>query len=112
MTPSDAIVESGTSVTLTCVTASTGADVTYHYIRDGTTFDTNDKGSHVINDVTTSETGSYTCTVTINSMTSEPSDGHMLTVFGECNKVKVKSSRDSRFNESFKAFNPTLIIGI
>ena len=91
LTPPGDMIFSGESVTLTCVTAITGAGVTYNYIKDGTTFHTVDKDTHVMNDVTTTGTGSYTCTVTKNSLTSEPSDARALTVIGEYIKVKVKA---------------------
>ena len=79
--PSDATIESGTSVTLTCATASTGT-ITYKFLRDTTVVNTGSSATHAIT-TATSDSGTYTCVVTISTVDSVASSGHAMTVVGK-----------------------------
>ena len=81
--PSNAVIESGTSVTLECVTESTGAVAAYTFLKDGQAVFSDTDGFHTVDSVSTAESGTYTCTVVMNSVTSLPSDDHSITVVGE-----------------------------
>ena len=82
--PSDAIIESGTSVEVTCVTSSTGASITYNFLKDGNAVTSQSSDTYIMGSISTAESGTYTCTVTMNSVTSVASSGHTTTVVGEC----------------------------
>ena len=88
MTPSTDTITGGTTVTLTCDTASNG--VTYYHMRDGNTrIDTENEGTHVMKDVTSADSGLYTCYVRTEKSMVSHSDGHTLTVVGE---YKIRKS--------------------
>ena len=95
VTPSNAVVESGTSVTLDCVTESTGALATYNFLKDDQAVVSDPDSSHTIDSVSTAESGSYTCTVVMNSVTSLPSDGHITTVVGEVHESALFSRMET-----------------
>ena len=90
--PSDATIESGTSVTVTCATASTGASITYNFLKDGNAVTSQASGTYTMGSITTAESGSYTCTVTMSTVTSVASSGHTTTVVGEY-MVKIESTK-------------------
>ena len=79
--PSDATIESGTSVTFTCATAS-GGTATYMFMRDSSVAASGSESSLVITTSTT-DTGTYTCVVSISAVDSVASSGHNMTVVGE-----------------------------
>ena len=81
--PSNAVIESGTSVTLECVTESTGAVAAYNFLKDDQAVFSESDGFHTMDSVSTADSSSYTCTVVMNSVTSLPSDDHSITVVGE-----------------------------
>ena len=81
--PSHATIESGTSVTVTCTTTSTGGSVTYDFMRDGNVVTSQPSGTYTMGSIATSESGTYTCTATISTVTSVVSSGHSTTVVGE-----------------------------
>ena len=81
--PSDATIESGTSVAVTCATASSGGSITYNFLKDGNPVTSQSSGTYTMGSITTSESGTYTCTVTISTVTSVASSGHTTTVVGE-----------------------------
>ena len=83
VSPSDVTIESGTSISLTCTTASsTGGDVTYSFIKDSSLLVSQASGTYSIDSSTTGDSATYTCTVTINSHTSQASDESTFIVFG------------------------------
>ena len=95
--PSDATIESGTSVAVTCATASTGASITYNFLKDGSAVTSQAGGPHTsitynILNTDTADSGTYTCSVTMNTLTSVASSGHTTTVVGEY-MVRVESAK-------------------
>ena len=78
--PTDATVESTTSVTFTCATASSGT-TTYQFLKDGSQQVSQSSGTYTVTTATT-HTGSWTCTATINSAVSSASTASALTVYG------------------------------
>ena len=83
VSPPNAVIESGTSVTLECVTESTGAVAAYNFLKDDQAVFSESDGFHTMDSVSTADSGTYTCTVVMNSVTSLPSDDHSITVVGE-----------------------------
>ena len=83
MTPSDATIESGTSVEVTCATVSTGAPITYNFFKDGNSIISQSGDTYTMGSISTADSGTYTCTVTMNSVTSLASSGHTIGVVGE-----------------------------
>ena len=83
VSPTDVTLETGTPVTLTCATISTGGTVTYDFLKDGTSVASQSSGTYTISNSSPADTGTYTCTVSINSVTSLTSSGHTTTVVGE-----------------------------
>ena len=83
VTPSNDVIESGASVRLDCDTASTGAVVTYTFLRNGQDVFSDTDSSYTMDSVSTADSGVHTCTVEMNSVTSLPSDGHSITVVGK-----------------------------
>ena len=82
--PSDDTIENGARVSVTCVTSSTGASITYNFLKDGKVVkQSQQSGTYTMESISTTESGTYTCTVTMNSVTSVPSSGHDITVVGE-----------------------------
>ena len=83
VSPSDATIETGTSVTMTCATASTtSGSITYIFLETATEVQ---NGASAIYTLTaaTSDTGSYTCTATISGVASVASTAHAMTVVGK-----------------------------
>jgi len=81
--PSDATIESGTAVTLTCATLSSGS-VTYTFTRDGSTqVQSSSSATYDLSSAATSDTGSYTCVASISSVDSVASNADAMTVVGE-----------------------------
>ena len=101
--PSNAASESG-SVAVTCATASTGASITYNFLKDGKAIISQASGTFTMGSMTTAESGSYTCTVTMSSVTSVASSCYTPTVVGEY-IVKVESTKCI-----VKGLNPICII--
>ena len=79
--PSNATIASGTSVTLTCATASSG-NITYTFLRDTKVVNTGPSATHAIT-TAKSDSGTYTCVVTISFVDSVVSSGHAITVVGK-----------------------------
>ena len=80
-TPSDATIESGTVVTLTCATASVGT-ITYKFMQD-TSMAASGTDNTLVVTTSTTDTGTYTCVVTISAVDSVASSGHTMTVVGK-----------------------------
>ena len=83
VTPSDETIESGTNITVTCITASTGRNATYNFLRDGYVVTSQTCDTYMMSSLNISNSGTYTCTATINTVTSVVSSGHRFTVVGE-----------------------------
>ena len=73
----------GSQVTLTCTSRPYGAGSTYTFIKDGNPLTSQSGSAYVINNVTSSHSGTYTCKVTVNSLTSVASSSSVITVRGE-----------------------------
>ena len=80
--PTDATIESGTSVTLTCATLSSGS-VTYTFTRDSTQVQSSSSATLDLTSAATIDTGSYTCVASISSVDSVASNAEAMTVVGE-----------------------------
>ena len=80
--PSETTIESGTSLTLTCATTSTGT-ITYIFKKDGTAVQTSAAATYTIPSPTTSDTAAYLCVAQITAVDSHDSGTHSLTVVGE-----------------------------
>ena len=83
VTPPDMTIESGTRVDVTCVTKSTGASITYNFLRDNKIITSQPGGTYTMGSISTSQSGTYTCTATMNSVTSALSPGHTVRIIGE-----------------------------
>ena len=81
--PSDATIESGTRVSVSCVTSSTGSSITYNFFKDGKAVTSQSGGTYIMGSISNGDSGIYTCSVTINSVTSVASSNHYLIVVGE-----------------------------
>ena len=88
VTPSDMTIESGTRVDVTCVTKSTGASITYNFLKDGKIVTSQAGGTYTMGSISTSQSGTYTCTATMNSVTSKASPSHTMRVVVE-SKLRV-----------------------
>ena len=80
VSPSDATLESGTGVTLTCLTASSGT-TTYQFLKGGSQETSQSSGTYTLSPATT-DSGDWTCTATISSVVSSASTATTLTVVG------------------------------
>ena len=87
VTPSNAVIESGTSVRLDCDTASTAAVATYTFLRNDQDVFSDTVSSYTMDSVSTADSGIYTCNVVMNSVTSLPSDDHSITVVGKVHVI-------------------------
>ena len=84
VSPSDATLESSTSVTVTCTTTSSSSGSTeYTFLKDGVSVATQPADTYTMSSVTTSDSGTYTCKVTIKGVESLSSNQHTLRVVGE-----------------------------
>ena len=81
--PSDATLETGISVTMTCATSSTGGSITYNFLKDGNAVTSQSSSIYTMGSITTSQSGTYTCTATISSVASAASIGHTTTIVGQ-----------------------------
>ena len=80
VSPSDATIETGTTVTLSCVTASSGL-TTYRFVKDGIEEASQPSGIYTLSAATT-DSADWTCTAAINSMVSSESSSITITVEG------------------------------
>lgn len=80
--PTDATIQTGTAVTFTCTTASSGS-TTYTFLRDSTQVQSGASATLDLTSAAPSNTGSYTCTATISGVDSVASNADSLTVVGE-----------------------------
>ena len=80
VSPLDAIIESTTGVSLTCLTGSSGT-TTYQFFKNGLK-EVNQLASTYSLDPSTSDSGHWTCTATINTLASDESTAHSMTVVG------------------------------
>ena len=80
VSPSDAIIESATSVTMTCLTASSGS-TTYTFLKDNFREVSQASGTYTLS-LTPSDSGNWTCTATTDSVVSNASTAHSLTIVG------------------------------
>ena len=81
--PSEATIESGTGVTLTCATASVGGTATYTFRQDGTPVQSNAGATYNLASSATTDSGDYTCTAIISSVESQASTIDTLTIVSE-----------------------------
>ena len=84
MNPSQAVIVSGTSVTLECTTTSSGFK-TFQIRSGNTVVYTGADNFYNIPSAATSDSGSYVCIVTINGIDSAESSSLILNVYGEYN---------------------------
>lgn len=81
--PSSQLVSVGSKVTLTCETTSTPVTTfTYKWSKDGVSMAATGQ-TLTIDQVQSSDGGTYTCAVVDNSVTSATSNAYQLTVVGE-----------------------------
>ena len=81
VSPVDATLESGTSVTFTCLTASSGT-TTYQFLKGGAEEASQSSGDYIVTSATT-HTGTWTCTATISSeVSSSSTETVIVTVVG------------------------------
>ena len=83
VTPTDATIGTGTRVAVTCYRSSTGGSITYNFRKDGKVVMSQSSGTYTMESISTAESGIYSCTVTINSVTSMASSNYYLIVVGE-----------------------------
>ena len=83
VSPSDAYVASGTSVTLTCTTASSSARISYKFRQGAAEVATRSTNSLTISSVAIAQSGTYSCVVQISGVNSAASTGHSMTVVGK-----------------------------
>ena len=76
----DSTIESGTPVTLTCVTTSTGLG-TYTFTKDNVGVQVGSLNTFVSSG--SSDSGTYSCKVSINGIESETSNSVSLNIIGE-----------------------------
>ena len=81
VSPSDAYVEKGTSVTLSCTTASSSSSFEYEFKFGTTSVYTGELSSKTLT-VDPTMSGTYICLVRIRSVASAASTGHPMTVVG------------------------------
>ena len=79
--PTDANIVSGTRVTLTCLTLSTGT-VTYTFWKGVQQLAQSNDRTYTFNSVSTADTGSYKCSATIGTRVSRDSADINLNVIG------------------------------
>lgn len=80
--PLNSTLESTTDFILSCVTSSNGT-ITYQFLRDNDTVISQSNGTYVHQNIQTSDTGNYTCTVTINGVVSLNSNAFGKIVVGK-----------------------------
>ena len=80
--PLNSTLESTTDFILSCVTSSNGT-ITYQFLRDDDTIISQSNGTYVHQNIQTSDTGNYTCTVTINGVVSLNSNAFGKIVVGK-----------------------------
>ena len=79
--PRDASIISGTRVTLTCLTLSSGS-VTYSFFKGNSQVADNKIGIYSFNSVVITDSGAYTCSASIDNKVSSKSTSYTLTVVG------------------------------
>ena len=87
--PTTETIESGTDVALTCVTTNSGENAEYSFFRNENLIATKSCGTHILENIGTSDSGIYTCKATISTTTSEPSSGHKIRVVSKCLKYHI-----------------------
>ena len=87
MSPNSLYIQSTTQLALRCATTSAG-DKTYTFFRNGQLVDTGDN-NYMIASASVSDSGSYTCAVTINGVASLQSNFHTINVVGKIICVRV-----------------------
>ena len=81
MTPNAAFIQTGSQLSFLCGTSSIGA--TFKFLKDGFVVDTGATGIYTIPSVSTLQSGTYTCVVTVNGVDSFSSISHFVTIVGE-----------------------------
>ena len=94
--PMNSTLESSTYIILSCTTDSNGT-ITYQFLRDDDTIISQSNGTYVHQNIQTSDTGNYTCTVTINGVVSLTSREITKTVVG---KYFINCDRNISQNEN------------
>ena len=95
--PLNSTLESTTDLVLICETGSNGT-TSYQFLRDTNTIISQSNGTYVHQNIQTSDTGNYTCTVTINGVVSLTSREITKTVVG---KYFINCDRNISQNENF-----------
>ena len=95
--PLNSTLESTTDLVLICETGSNGT-TSYQFLRDTNTIISQSNGTYVHQNIQTSDTGNYTCTVTINGVVSLTSREITKTVVG---KYFINCDRNIWQNENF-----------
>ena len=81
VSPNADVVQSTTQLAMRCLTTSTG-DRTYTFFRNNILVDTGDN-NYMIASASTTDSGTYTCVVSINGVDSLSSNFHTINVVGE-----------------------------
>ena len=82
----DALVPTGEDFTFTCQTPSTATPVTYSFFKDSDStavHSTNTGNTYILKPAEVADTGSYTCTATIDSVASSESPALAVTFVGK-----------------------------
>ena len=80
--PSDSVVKSGTKVTLTCKTGSSGS-VSYKFYKNHQEITDTSGGTYTVTSSVSTVRNSYTCTAAHGGATSAHSDEHKIRFLGE-----------------------------
>ena len=87
---SDVNIEAGTPVTLTCTTGSSGASMSYIFLKDSNLVVIEPTRNYMISSPTSAESGDYTCVVKIDGVESPASNIHTLTVVGKTFRLRTR----------------------
>ena len=79
VTPSGQLILPGTSVNLVCTTSTQG-NILYTFMKGSNTVYSGVEFSYTLDQAQASDTGVYTCVVSVSGVTSSPSNEHTITV--------------------------------
>ena len=93
--PNQAFIESGKPLTLECQNQSSGALMTYLFLKDSVAVANLNQSSSTfkIPNLSTKDTGNYSCIVTISGVNSTASSMHSVTVMGMFHYTFAQASK-------------------
>ena len=91
LTSSPEVVSEGVEMVLTCASTTPGISG-YRFSKDGSSLADSASNTYTVTKATASDSGTYSCDVTKDGVTSIASSGHVITVAGEWNRCLVYMS--------------------